>query len=320
MNNIHRQIAAFLFVAAALAAAPAQAAFKKKPDRKPGPAIVGFLPDFHAKAVDSIPFELLTDAVWFSISPAWNGDLDTTKLDKDALKDFVKAARKQDVRSYICVGGWNRSGGFRETARNSVARERFAHELAAFCKKYKLAGADIDWEHPASSLEIKDYNLLLAEVARKFREKNLSLTVSVHARGSMLLPATFPLLDRVHVMAYDHPGPHSTADAAGGDMRQWREQGVPRNKLILGIPFYGRNAKREAAAYRDLINLESVGPKTDIIAGYHFNNLETVRLKTRLTLEHGYGGVMIWELSQDAEGEQSLLRAIHGVVETAAKR
>ncbi len=323
--RFHLPASAFLWTVALLIAgllwnpADASAAFRKKPERKPGPAIVGFLPDYHAKAIDSIPFELLTDAIFFSISPTWNGELDLERLNKSALKDFVKQARKEDVQTYICVGGWQRSGGFRETARNSVARERFGHELAAFCKKYKLAGADLDWEHPTSTEETKNYNLLIAEVAKKFREKKLSLTVSVHAQGRMLRPDTYPLVDRIHVMAYDHRGPHSTTDAAGADMRHWREQGAPRNKLILGIPFYGRNAAGEAAAYRDLIRRESVPPEKDTIAGHFFNNLATVRLKTKLTLEHGYGGVMVWELSQDAAGEQSLLRAISETVQRERK-
>ncbi len=312
-------IAFLLIVGLVWRPSDAVAAFRKKPERKPGPAIVGFLPDYHAKAIDSIPFKLLTDAIYFSISPTWNGELDLDKLDKKALKDFVKQARKEDVQTFICVGGWQRSGGFRETSRNSVARERFAHELAEFCKKYKLAGADLDWEHPTSTEETKNYNLLIAEVAKKFREKKLSVTVSVHARGRMLRPATFPLVDRIHVMSYDHRGPHSTSDAAGGDMRHWREQGAPRSKLILGIPFYGRNAAGEAAAYRDLIRRENVSPDKDTIGGHYFNNLATVRLKTKLTLEHGYGGVMVWELSQDAAGRQSLLRAIYETAQQETK-
>ena len=75
----------------------------------------------------------------------------------------------------------------------------------------------------------------------------------------------------------------------------------------------------EAAAYRDLIRRENAPPDKDTIAGHFFNNLATVRLKTELTLEHGYGGVMVWELSQDAAGEQSLLRAIHGTALREAK-
>ncbi len=297
----------------------ASAAFRKKPERKPGPAIVGFLPDYHAKAIDSIPFELLTDAIYFSISPRWNGELELGKLDKSSLKDFVKQARRNDVQAYISVGGWQRSQGFRETARSNVARDRFALELTAFCKKYKLAGADLDWEHPTSTEEVRNYNLLIAAVAKKFREKSYSLTVSVHARGRMLRPDSFALVDRIHVMSYDHRGPHSTTDAAGADMRNWRDQGAPRDKLILGIPFYGRNAAGEAAAYRDLIRRETVAAENNTIDGFFFNNLATVRLKTQLTLEHGYGGVMVWELSQDATGEQSLLRAIHGTVQKESK-
>lgn len=300
-------------------AAESQAAFRTKSKERPGPAIVGFLPDYQAKAIDSVPFELLTDAIYFSITPAWNGDLDLSKLNKSALKDFVRKARRKKVAVHICVGGWGRSGGFAAVSANSVARERFAHELAAFCKKYKLDGADIDWETPNSSKDIKSYNALIGDLSRKFRDKKLRLSISVPARGHFVEPATFSRVDRIHVMAYDHRGPHSTTDAAGGDIRSWAEQGAPRSKLVLGIPFYGRNTARESMAYRELLELDKdAKPETDQIAGFHFNNLATVRRKTALTLQHGYGGVMVWELSQDAKGKNSLLQAIHETVQTSA--
>lgn len=39
-----------------------------------------------------------------------------------------------------------------------------------------------------------------------------------------------------------------------------------------------------------------------------------VQAKTRLALERA-GGVMVWELSQDARGEASLLRAVYQAVQ-----
>ena len=42
----------------------------------------------------------------------------------------------------------------------------------------------------------------------------------------------------------------------------------------------------------------------------YFNGPETIAKKTRYAIEAGLGGVMIWELGQDAEGEASLLQAI----------
>lgn len=309
-------ILAVSFLTAALGA-PAFAAFgSKKKDEKTGPAVVGFLPDYRAHAVDRIPFEFLTDVIYFSIAPQWNGELDLSHLDKSALKDVVRKAKRKGVDAYICVGGWNRSAAFPAMAGNNAARYRFARELAEFCKKYKLRGADIDWEHPKSTKDVRNYNQLLADLSVTFRDKTLSLTASVPGRGKQLNASTFSLLDRVHVMAYDHAGPHSTYEHAIGDLRFWMEQGAPKNKLVLGLPFYGRNARREAVAFGELIQREEVDVATDLIAGYHCNNTETIRRKTRLAVEGGFGGVMVWELSQDAPGAHSLLRAIH---ETATK-
>lgn len=314
-SRISTILAAVFLTAAFSGTAFAAFGFKKK-DEKTGPAIVGFLPDYRAKAVDQIPFEFLTDVIYFSIAPQWNGELDLSHLDTSALKDVVRKAKRNDVDTYICVGGWNRSATFPVLAGNNAARYRFARELAEFCKRYRLQGADIDWEHPKSTKDVRNYNQLLADLSVTFREKKLSLTVSVPGRGMQISPSTFSLLDRVHVMAYDHSGPHSTYEHAIGDLRFWMEQGASKSKLVLGVPFYGRNDRREAVGFGELIQREKVDSTTDLIAGYHCNNTETIRRKTRLAVEGGFGGVMIWELSQDAPGEHSLLRAIH---ETATR-
>ena len=42
----------------------------------------------------------------------------------------------------------------------------------------------------------------------------------------------------------------------------------------------------------------------------YYNGIETIRKKTRLALQRG-GGVMIWDLAQDSNGDTSLLTAIH---------
>lgn len=313
-------ILAAFFLTAALAG-PAFAAFgSKKKKESTGPAIVGFLPDYRAAAVDQIPFEYLTDIIYFSIAPQWNGELDLSHLDKSALRDVVRKARRKDVAPYIGVGGWNRSGAFSAMASNSAARYRFSRDLVEFCRKYRLRGADIDWEHPRSSRDVQNYNQLISDLSSRFRDKNLSLTLSVPGRGKQVNDATFPLVDRVHVMAYDHAGPHSTYEHAIDDLRFWMGEGAHKSKLLLGVPFYGRNAGREPVGFGALIQREAAGPGADLIAGYHCNNLDTIRRKTRLAVEGGFGGVMIWELSQDAPGEQSLLRAIHETATKAPKK
>jgi chitinase len=48
-----------------------------------------------------------------------------------------------------------------------------------------------------------------------------------------------------------------------------------------------------------------------------FNGIQLIRQKTEYALEAGLGGVMFWELGQDAMGDDSLLRVIQEVVSAA---
>ena len=69
--------------------------------------------------------------------------------------------------------------------------------------------------------------------------------------------------------------------------------------VVLALLFAGA-----AAGQQDLIGNLCVG-----CSYVTYNGLPTIRSKTRLGLQEG-SGVMIWELSQDATGNNSLLTAI----------
>jgi chitinase len=111
-------------------------------------------------------------------------------------------------------------------------------------------------------------------------------------------------------MAYDHDGRHSTFDAAKGDVKALLGAGVPAEKIVLGLPFYGRNVKKreQVLTYREIVAKHDLKPEVDEMDGVYFNGPATIRRKTAFALESGLGGVMAWELGQDAPGDRSLLR------------
>ena len=51
-------------------------------------------------------------------------------------------------------------------------------------------------------------------------------------------------------------------------------------------------------------------PAVNQTNGYGFCNNDCVAEKMRWVVENGYGGMMIWELSQDVMGERSLLKTM----------
>ena len=109
-------------------------------------------------------------------------------------------------------------------------------------------------------------------------------------------------VDTVNLMAYDHEGCHSTVEAAREDVKILVHMGVPAGKIVLGLPFYGRHVtKREqTAAYRKVLTKHHPGPAVDEMDGIYFNGPSTIRRKTEYAIQARLGGVMIWEIGQDA--------------------
>ena len=119
--------------------------------------------------------------------------------------------------------------------------------------------------------------------------------------------------DRIHVMSYDHGPKHSTYDQAVQDLKTFVDSGFAKEKLILGVPFYGReivNLKNEFT-YAELIRQYHPAPDQDEVHGIYFNGMDTIGRKTCYALANGFGGIMIWELGQDSAGNASLLRTIY---------
>ncbi len=278
------------------------------------PVVTGYLPHYRAGIIDTLPVEKLTDIIYFSVSPKANGSLDTSKVEPAVLLKLTKRAHPKGTRVHICVGGWGLSTGFAPMTADITARTVFASNLTAFVRTHRLQGADIDWEHPKTEVEIHNYQKLLIELKRAFVPHRLWLTVAVAGWGKYIKPETIPFIDRFHIMAYDQGTPHATFSGAVKDMKQWENNKVPKVKLVLGLPFYGRNSQGTAFTYGELIQKYRPKPDTDEAGGFHFNGPATIQRKTAYAIKQGYGGVMIWELGQDAKGKGSLLNSVRAAM------
>jgi len=272
--------------------------------------VVGYLPHYRVEALDALPFETLTDVIFFSVEPKVDGSIDSSDAKPAILKRLRALTTPKGVKLHLCVGGWRKSKGFSKMAANLSTRTAFVRNLTAFLKTHQLDGADLDWEHPRSKSEIESFQKLIIELKTALRPHGLELTVTVAGWGTYLHPETVPFVDRIQIMAYDQGTPHASFAGATKDMERWVKQGAPKSKLFLGLPFYGRNAKKEAMTYAEIIRRFKPSPDSDLAGGYHFNGPATIAEKTAYAGREGFGGIMIWELGQDAKGKHSLLHAV----------
>lgn len=278
-------------------------------------AIVGYLPEY--RTLDPAWGRYVTDVVYFSAGLRADGGLDTTRLDAQTLAALREMRDDYGTRIFVAFGGWERSGGFAAVAVDPALRASVAQTLTAYCLENGLDGVDFDWEFPEGAAEIAGYVALLAEVHAVFAPHDLRVSVAL-AAWQDLGNDLYAAVDRIHVMAYDHGGRHSTFEQAADDIQVFLKRGAPPEKLLLGVPFYGRDVQAPAIAltYAEIVSAHHPAPDVDEAGGVYFNGIATIQQKTRYAQEQGLGGVMIWELGQDTADDTSLLRAIYQTART----
>ncbi|KAL1524039.1 hypothetical protein AB1Y20_018953 [Prymnesium parvum] len=294
--------------------------------------VAGYIPDYRMDAIDlgSVGANL-SHALLFSVSPFANGSISFSALPPIRMMALGRARREQThLRALVSVGGGGRSAHFGALSADPKSRGRFARLLSSYCERNKLHGADLDWEAPSTSAEAANYEALLRRVRKEFvgRTPALELTMAMHTGGhARLLQRAAEHVDRVHLMAYDMPDArqrHSTEEAAEKAVAEAIAEGIPREKLVLGIPFYGRDTANlaSAAAYRDLRRTRTHGTDENFVGSIYFNGPATVRRKTAFAARAGLAGVMIWEVGQDddsyASGGAPLLPEIAEVANIAS--
>lgn len=273
--------------------------------------IVGYLPDYRVAGFDARACAALTDLIVFSSEPTAEGGLDLSRLKGVSWTELQAFKHRDHVRLHLAVGGWGRSRHFGKVSTTPALRVAFAQAVGKACADLQLDGIDLDWEHPSNAAEEEGYGLLMSELRAVLAPRGLALSVTV-AGWQKLTPLVIQTADFVQLMAYDQPGAHSTLDGALADVGKLRSMGVPRSKLVLGVPFYGRHRtdRNRTPTYREIVERWKPAAGVDEVEGICFNGPETMRRKVAYARDEGMAGVMIWEVGQDAVGEASLLKAV----------
>jgi chitinase len=275
----------------------------------------------------------------------------------------------------ISVGGWLWSGGFSDVALTAQSRAVFIDSVMDFLGRYRLDGLDIDWEYPGMpgaghkfrAEDKRNFTLLLAELRKRFDAeakrtgRRLYLTIAAGASDEFLahteMAHVAKLVDTVNLMSYDYYEPSSgpitghhaplytnPADpekvSADASVRAFERAGVPAEKVLLGLPFYGhvwgevgdaahglyqpgKPTGHDFAPYSAIVttmlghgftrywDAASQAPylyNADQKIFVSYEDPESVAAKGRYVMEKKLGGVMFWTYESDAYG--ALLGAV----------
>jgi hypothetical protein len=275
--------------------------------------VIGYMPSWTGD-VNSVQYSKLTHINYAFLLPTSTGGIQSIE-NPSKLQSLVSLAHANGVKVMISVGGWNNGddSGFETLAGNSTYRNTFVNNMISFVNTYSLDGVDIDWEYPDGGTSANNYVTLMTQLATEMHNRGKLLTAAVVGTGGgSILPAVFNVVDFLNLMAYDYNNyDHSTYTYAQQSMSYWRGAGLPQSKCVLGVPFYGRPSWETFAA----LVARGADPYADTYSGVGYNGITTIKNKTNLAFDQG-NGIMIWELSGDATGANSLLSAIHEVVLT----
>jgi chitinase len=270
-------------------------------------------------------------------------------LEGDA-REFSKDAAPENRRAFVtsCIDVFVRG-----------------HLAAGVAKPRLFDGFDIDWESPQAK-DAANFIALLEEFRRQMKEvrSDLRLAVAVDESPLTLSGTDFAaislLVDQVGVMNYDYAGPWSPTTGfiaplfsinqedsqnIEQSIASYEAAGVPPEKLLMGLPFYGygwtdvhmvgdglfqtghaikgdqpyhhiRNVAASSSIYREE---RSQAPWLfDGRTFWTFEDPTSIRFKASYAAHQHLGGLMIWELSGDTVDAELLnvaYRSLHDPLE-----
>ncbi|MGW4894000.1 glycosyl hydrolase family 18 protein [Kitasatospora sp. NPDC004240] len=259
-------------------------------------------------------------------------------------------------------GGWTWSGGFGQAIQNPAAFAKSCHDLVEDPRWADVFdGIDLDWEYPnACGLSCDtsgpdSFKKMMQAMRAEFGKDLVTAAVTADAsQGGNIDKADYAggaqYTDWLNVMTYDFFGawaakgptaPHSPLTTYNGipkagfnsadAIAKYRAAGVPANKLLLGIGFYGRGwtgvtqsapgGTATGAApgtyetgIEDYKILKNSCPVTGTVAGtayahcgtnwWSYDTPATIASKMAWTKDQKLRGAFFWEFSGDtANGE-----------------
>ena len=282
--------------------------------------VIGYLLYARFDLLDQMDLEKLTHLNIAFLNPDDEGKL---QLPSGNIDEVIDRAHEADLEVFLSLAGgylapeWAAAW---EKWMQADKRSEFIHKIIQYTLDHNCQGIDVDLEWQYVN---EKYSPFVLELADSARAHNLQITAALPGtyRYPDISDEVLATYDWINMMVYDlhgpwapnDPGPHSPMSFAHQSMAYWQNQGMPKERLTLGVPFYGYDFsgsdRVKAYTYRTILSWNVENAQRDQTGQTYYNGIPTIKAKTRLAMEE-LSGIMIWEIGQDDFGPLSLLNAI----------
>lgn len=292
---------------------------------------------------DDIPDPYLFTHLIYSFGE-FNEDNDKVVIKyPEKLKAMSKLKdQNPDLKILISIGGYKKEG-FHEMTGDKKKRTSFVKSCKQIIKEYNLDGIDFDWEFPGTERgghtagpDDKENYVHLMKDMRKALGKNKWISFySNHSAAHIDFPGMLKYVDYVNVSGYNlsvptqgQPLNHQSNLYPSKKYGEWCidksikkhiRLGVPREKILLGIPFFARvkDPKRTYLSDKrfDVYDFTDQEPLWDDDAKvpYYtdvdgnlimtFDNEKSVAIKSDYIRRMGLAGSFVWHYDSDYSGQ-----------------
>jgi GH18 family chitinase len=226
-------------------------------------------------SVSNIPWSKYTHIVHFAAAPNSDGTVNPYYLVQAEINSLI-SSRPAGKKVVVCIkdNDSNNAAFAQATAPGTIAT--FVGNIVNFVNTNGYDGVDIDWE---ANVNVTQYQDLLTRLRNALPSKLIAIDSGNWNNLETVAGTSHSKLDQINIMCYDMDygngySWHNDALMQNGNpnvmtcdwrVRAFTNAGVPKNKIGIGLPFYGRrwtgvtlplvNGTFSASAifYRDLV-------------------------------------------------------------------
>lgn len=276
-------------------------------------------------------------------------DFKSLEIENTSRLNKIVALKKThpQLKVVLSIGGWGATH-FSEMAADDANRKAFCQSCLAAVRSYGLDGIDIDWEYPGtptsenisySANDDKNFTKLIKDLRATLGADRIVSMASSSSARYVIFRDFIDYMDWVNLMTYDmgDPPEHHNAPLYKSS-RTYRScdeavalhlaAGVPYDKMVMGMAFYGRDDNHtftsgdddnfiyyrdiSTAGYKECWDNDAKVPYLTNASGtmvLSYDNEASIGLKAEYVIQKDLKGAMYWAVEGD-DDNWTLSRAI----------